>query len=320
MKILVTGATGFIGNALVQKLLKQKNKIRVLVRDQKFKTNSVEIILGDVTNPESCGRACEGIDIVFHCAGVLGGWGIANQKFWDVNVSGTKNMLDAASQTGVKRFVHVSSCGIFGPLKDGEVADETNSYNPTNIYEKTKIEGEKLVLLYAKKLPVTIVRPEFVYGPGDRHLLPLFKTINEKRFVLFNNGKSTVHPTYIDDAVNAMLLAASNPKAGGHGFNIAGPKQVSVKEFISTMSGALGVTSPSLSIPTPIPEITGIFFDHTIGLFTKPPLTLSQVRYLTENRAFSFEKAKKILGYRPKTTLKEGMRKTVKWYREQKLI
>ena len=320
MTVLVTGATGFIGNALVQKLLLQKTKLRVFIRDENRIAPDVQKIIGDITDLKSCKKACDGIDIVFHCAGVLGGWKKPDTLLWDVNVQGTKNMLEAARESGVKRFIHVSSCGVFGPLNEEEIADEEYPYNPTNIYEKTKIDGEKLVLGYAKKFEVTIVRPEFVYGPGDLHLLPLFKAVYERRFVFFNGGRSTLHPTYIDDAIEGIILASTNPKAVGNNFNITGQKPVSVKEFVGAMSDALEVRSPTLSIPTPIPEVTGIFFDHTIGLFAKPPLSMVQVRYLTENRAFSYEKAKKCLGYKPKTTLETGMRKTVGWYRKKLLI
>lgn len=320
MNILVTGATGFIGNALVQKLLKQKNMIRVLVRDPRVRIGSAEIFVGDVTNLESCKKACEGMEIVFHCAGVLGGWGTTDQKLWDVNVQGTRNMLEAAFQARVKKFVHISSCGIFGPLKKNKIADEKSEYNPTNTYEETKIEGERSVLSYVKKLPVIIIRPEFVYGPGDRHLLPLFKAVKEKRFVFFNDGKSTVHPTYIDDVVTGIVFAIKSKEGIGEAFNIAGSRTVTVKEFITEMACALGVAPSKISIPSPIPELVGTCLDCTWGLFSNPPLTLSQVRYLTENRASDWTKAKKILGYEPKTDLRTGMKNTVGWYRLNKLL
>ncbi|MFH1785018.1 MAG: NAD(P)-dependent oxidoreductase [Candidatus Micrarchaeota archaeon] len=320
MRLLITGATGFIGNALVRELINKRYKVRIFTRTSRFKIDSIDAIVGDITDLDSCKKACEGIDVVIHCAGVLGGWGIANQKFWDVNVNGTENMLKAASEAKVKKFIHISSCGVFGPMEDEQIANENCPYNPTNIYEKTKIEGEKIVLKYAKKIPIIIIRPDFVYGPGDLHLLKLFKTVKERRFVFFNDGKSKLHPTYINDLVVSILSATKSKKAVGETFNIAGPRPVTVKEFITTMAKALGVGPPTLSIPSPIPEIAGFVLDNSWGLVAKPPLTLSQVKYLTKNRTTNWEKAKKILRYKPKTDVVTGMRNTVKWYRENNLL
>jgi len=287
---------------------------------QDQKPNNPEISVGDVTNLKSCEEACTNIETIYHCAGVLGGWGIANQKFWDVNVNGTKNMLEGAVRAGVKRFVHMSSCGVFGPLKTGEVADETHPYNPINIYEKTKTEGEKLVLSYADKIDITIVRPEFVYGPGDLHLLSFFQAVKSKKFVFFNGGKSTIHPTYIDDVVDGVILAARSKNAVGESFNIAGPKPVTVVEFVNEMANVLGTHPPTISIPSPIPELAGILLDNSWGLVAKPPLSFSQVRYLTENRAFRYDKASKLLRYRPKVDINTGLEKTTKWYKKNNIL
>ncbi|VVC03741.1 L-arabinose 1-dehydrogenase (NAD(P)(+)) [Candidatus Bilamarchaeum dharawalense] len=316
---LVTGGTGFIGKAIVERLVKQKKKVRILTRKTE-QIRGVETVTGDITDREVCEKACNGVDVVFHCAGVLGGWGIAKKKFWDVNVTGTKNMLETASKAGVKKFIHVSSCGIFGPLKEGEIADEDHMYNPINIYEKTKIEGEKLVFEYAKKLPVIIVRPEWVYGPGDLHLISFFKAVDSGKFVFFNGGKSTLHPTYIDDAVEGIMLTASNPNAIGHAFNIAGPRPVRIRELIAAMADALGKKIPRISIPGPVAYMGGLVLDYSFGLFAKPPLSVAQVRYLTENRAFSYEKANRVLGYKPKVDIKQGITRTVEWYKAQSLI
>jgi len=321
MRYLITGASGFIGNALHKKLGGGGGPVRVLVRSPNPDMKGSEMIKGDVTDVQSCKEAVEDIDLVFHCAGTLGGWGKPEKLFWDVNFQGTKNMLEAAKQAKVKGFVHVSSCGIFGPLRDGEVADEGYRYNATNIYERTKMEAEKLALEYSKNgLPVVVVRPEFVYGPGDFHLLPLFKIVKSGKFMFFNGGKSTLHPTYIDDAVDGIILAASNQKAIGETFNIAGPRPVTVRDFITKMAETTGTKVPSMSIPSPIAQAAGLFLDCSWGLFAKPPLSLSQVRYLTENRAFSSSKAQAMLGYDAKVSIRKGMKRTVRWYRQRGLL
>ncbi len=325
MKALVTGATGFIGGALAERLIAQGTRVRVLARDPEPATGlrdaGAEIITGDVTDRGSCAGAAGGMDAVFHCAGVLGGWGIPDSLLWKVNFEGTRNMLEAGRNAGVKRFMHVSSCGIFGPLREGETAGDDRPYNPTNAYEKAKAEAEKLALSYAKEgMPVVVVRPEFVYGPGDMHLLPLFQSIRQGRFVFFGGGRSMLHPTYIDDVVDALLLAAGNERACGKAFNIAGERPVAVKEFIGCMARAMGVPAPALSVPVPFATAAGFLLDHTWGLLAKPPLTLAQARYLSENRAFTCKGAADVLGYSPKVGLAEGMKRSVAWYRGKGLL
>jgi len=325
MRILVTGATGFIGGALVGRLLSKGATVRILVREPDSAThlieNGVEVVQGDVTDPGSCGNAMKDIDLVFHCAGVLGGWGKPESLFWNVNFEGTKNMLEAARKADVNRFVHISSCGIFGPLEDGEAADDNHAYNPKNIYEKTKAEAEKLALRYAKEgLNTVILRPEFVYGPGDLHLLPLFRTIRTGKFVFFGGGRSVLHPTYVDDVLDAMMATSSEPEAVGQAFNIAGEKTVTVKEFISEMAKAMGCGIPSMDMPVIVAKAAGILLENTWGLIAKPPLTVSQVGYLSENRAFRIEKAKRMLGSAPRICLEEGMKRTVEWYRQHNML
>ena len=327
MKVLITGGTGFIGGALVKRLLSQGSSVRVLVRDpgsdaaESLKRSGAEVFKGDITDLSSCTRAVEGIDLVFHCAGMLGGWRKSEKELMDVNAGGTLNMLRAGRNSGIKGFIHVSSCGIFGPLKDGEAARDDHPYNPINIYEKTKVEAEELALSYATEgMSVAVIRPEFVYGPGGMHLLPLFRAVNQGRFVLFGGGRSTLHPTYIDDVVDALLLAADNPRACGKAFNIAGERPVTVKEFVGCMAEAMGSPAPALNVPVPLAKAAGFLLDHTWGLFAKPPLSLAQAGYLSENRAFTCKRAADVLGYSPKVGLAESMGRSVAWYRKRGLL
>jgi nucleoside-diphosphate-sugar epimerase len=319
--ILVTGATGFIGGALAKRLLNDGEAVRLLVRSadrsKHLEDAGAEIIIGDMTDPASCQSACKGAKAVFHCAGMLGGWGIPEALMRRVNVDGTRNLLQAAA--GAQAFIHTSSCGILGPLKAGEAANESRPHNPINIYERTKSEAEGLALSYSKRMRVVVVRPEFVYGPGDLHLLPLFRTVKAGRFLFFDGGRSTLHPTYIDDAVEGMLLAWKKGSPG-HAFNIAGERPVSVKEFITSMASAMGKRQNGLSMPAPLARLAGRVLDHTWGVFAKPPLTEAQVRYLSESRAFDTRKARKVLGYEPKVSLDEGMRRTAAWYISRKLL
>jgi nucleoside-diphosphate-sugar epimerase len=325
MEAAVTGATGFIGSTLALRLLSRGMHVRILVRGsasaQQLVEAGAEICVGDVTDPVACDRFVESTNLIFHCAGVLGGWGKSEKSLWDVNFNGTKNMLEAARKASVGRFVHVSSCGIFGPLRKGEIAADDRPYNPTNIYEKTKAEAEKLALASAKDgAPVTVVRPEFVYGPGDLHLLPFFRTVKGRRFFFFGDGSSLLHPTYIDDVVDGMVLASKSSAAVGQCFNIAGAEPVSVGTFVHTMCDALNAPYPTLHVPVSAAYAAAFLMEHTLGIFSNPPLTRSRVEFLSTNRASSIEKARKVLGYSPKVGIGDGLKKTVGWYREKGLL
>jgi dihydroflavonol-4-reductase len=325
MKILVTGASGFIGNALAHRLLADKYEVRLLARNPESVSGLVGAgavaVRGDVTVPESCALAAEGADAIFHCAGALGGWRRPEALLWDVNLKGTHNMLEAARRADAGCFIHASSCGIFGPLKKGEIAGDARPINPTNAYEKSKAAAEGLAMEYsARGLPVTVLRPEFVYGPGDLHLLPLFRAVAGGRFVYFGDGSSTLHPTYIDDVVEAMVAALRNKRARGLAMNIAGERPLSVREFIETMCRGMGLRPPSIHIPLVLARAAGLLLDSTMGLVAKPPLTYAQVRYLSENRAFSTHLAAEVIGYKPSVGLPEGMRRAVSWYRGRGLL
>lgn len=325
MTILITGATGFIGGALARRLLSEGAPVRILARDPGraalLAKDGAEIIRGDVTDIASCNKAAIGADAVIHSAGVLGGWGKPESLFWKVNYEGTKNMLEAASGANVKRFVHVSSCGVFGPLNGGETPADERPYNPSNTYEKTKAEAEKIALEFSRNgLPLVVVRPEFVYGPGDLHLLGLFRAIKRGRFLFFNDGAAMVHPTYIDDLVDGILLALKSDKSIGRGFNIAGEKRIMIKDFADSISIAMSVPPTRFSIPSRAASIIATILENTAGRITEPPLTKAQVEFLTKDHGSSIMESKKVLGYQPKIGIDEGIRRTVDWYRSQDLL
>jgi len=230
-------------------------------------------------------------------------------------------MLEAAQKAKVKRFIHFSTCGVFGPLKKGETPADERAYNPTNIYEKTKAEAEKLSLDFAKNgLPLVVVRPEFVYGPGDMHLLPFFRSVKGRRFLFFDGGNALVHPTYIDDLIDGAMLASKNEKALGKAFNLAGEKPIPINEFVDAMSDAMGVPRIGMSVPAIAASTAATVLDCTIGLVMQPPLTRAQVEFLSKNHASSIKSSREVLGYSPKIGIEEGVRKTVGWYKEKNLI
>ena len=323
MRILVTGATGFIGANLVERLLLREHEIFCLVREtstlKRLKKMNIAIVHGDLADKNSLKCLPDmNIDAVFHLAGLMGAWGIPESEYWKINVNGTKNILDIFTQTGVKKFVYSSTAGVLGPLKKPP-ADENFPFNPSNIYEQTKAESEKIVLSYYYEtgFPVTVVRPEFVYGPKDMHTLGLFKAVKKGLFPIIGQGSSTLHPTYIDDLIQGFELCLGQQRAIGKTYIIAGERYVTVKELVQKIATSLQTNMHSIKIPIWLANVAAFTMESSARIFKyQPPLTRSRVKFFTENRGCDISKAKKELGYRPLVSLDEGLRRTVEWYKE----
>lgn len=324
MKAFVVGGTGFIGSHIVRNLLSKGVQVRVLVRNRHrdislHRNKEIEFVAGDVLEKDSLLKWMKDVDLVFSASGILGQWRTPRNTYWAINFKGVQNLLESCLHLDIRQFIHISSAGVLGPLPNGVVADDSFPFNPSNIYEKTKCEAEKEILRCGGKpgFPFTIIRPEFVYGPGDTHVLGLFQAIKERRFVLMGQGDSLLHPTYIDDLVEGISLCTDNEKAFGKVFLITGEKPLKVKELAGIVAEELDVSLPERRVP--------LFFAHTAARVLElsarvfrfePPLTVSRVNFFSQNRAFSFEKAKIVLGYAPKVSFREGVRRTIRWYRE----
>lgn len=323
MNILVTGGTGFIGRNLINSLTEGPHKIKLLSRNKEaaelWAQPNVEVLFGDVTEPESLQGLFLGVEVVYHLAGKLGEAGVAEEVYRKLHYQGTKNVLEAALSAGfVKRFIHCSSAGVQGPILTPP-ADESLPYAPSNIYEETKAEAEKLVLEYHKQhgLPVIILRPEFVYGPGDLHVLGLFQAIKRGMFVIFGQGRSLLHPTYIDDTVQALMRCLEVSNQWGEVFIIGGERPLTVEELAYTIADALGVKRP-YHVPMWL-GYTGAVVLEILGkcLGIDPPLNRTRLKFFTENRAFDITKARKQLGYSPQFGFAQGVKQTLDWYKEQ---
>lgn len=316
------GGTGFIGGHILASLLSNGVQVKAIIRKDNKKaslpSSGIEVVYGNVFDIDFLNKQVADVDLVFSAFGLLGRWGIPDHLYWEVNTRAVKHLLKSCIGSNIKQFIHISSAGVLGPLPDGVVADETFPYNPSNIYERTKCEAEKEILASSQRygIPFTIIRPEFVYGPGDFHVLGLFKAIKCRRFVLLGHADSLLHPTYIDDLVQGIHLCTDNEKAVGKIFLITGNKPITVKKLAKTIAEELDVRLPKIRIPLLFAHVTAKIMELGTTIFAnfEPLLTTSQVNFFTENRAFSYEKARKELGYFPKVDFREGVRKTVRWY------
>ena len=323
MTILVTGATGFLGSALVTELIKRKQEVRILVRDEKkardqFGT-SVKIIQGDITDVEKVREAIYSSTIVYHFAGRLYHPSVPDKLYHQTHVEGTRILLAACEGQKLQRFVHCSTTGVLGETGPTPAAEDA-PFAPTNPYERTKLEGEILALQAhrTRSIPVTVVRPGLVYGPGDLHLLNFFTTIKKGPFPpLIAGGKALIHPVYIDDMTEATLLCADLPEAIGHSYNIAGEHPVSFRELAAAIAHSMGKQLPPGSIPLWLANLASDIFVRLPAFKDEnAPLTRSRVKFLTNSRVYSIERAKNELGYSPRVGLEEGMKLTAAWYQK----
>lgn len=320
MPILVTGGTGFIGSHLVDTLIARGERVRALVRKTSnvshLKEIGTELVIGDLRKPEFLDQAIKGCDKIFHIAAAPDS---APEKVaHSTNYLGTKNMLAAALKQKVQRFVHCSSVCVLG-FSDMSPLDENRPYAPSSCspYSITKCEAEKTALDYYKKgLPVTVVRPAQVYGPRSVGTMGLaFEWIQRGFFPLIDGGKALLQPVYVQDIVDAMILAAETDKALGQVYNIAGEEIISFKHFFQIIADALGVDPPKRKISRRVMWIFGYLLELKSRIFGgKVIFTRYRVQCATRNMIYDISKAREELDFNPKVGIEEGVRRTAEWY------
>ena len=319
--VLVTGGTGFIGRHLCRRLLAEGCRVRVLCRDTSGRgdlDSSVEVASGDVTRPSSLLAALAGADTVFHLASALGATPFGPQGFFAVNAEGTRNVLDAARAAGTRRIVHCSSVGVLGHIQ-GPPAAEDAPLHPEDDYERSKARGEEIAREQAAAgLPVTIVRPGWAYGPGDRRTFKLMRAIARRRFFFVGDGTTREHPVFVDDLAAGLARCRTAELAPGEVFTIAGDEIVTIEELCGRIARAIGVPLTRLHVPRePLRTLAGLLERAFKAADREAPLTRAKVDFFLKHRAFDTAKAKRLLGFEPQVRLDEGLPRTVAWYRSQ---
>lgn len=310
MRILITGASGFIGSFLV-KALKNKHKVRVLIRDKLGEiegTKGIEIAKGNLTDTESLEKATKNIDIVIHCAALHKK--VNYKHLHNANVTGTENLLRACEKNRIKKFIYLSSITTFGSI---EKANEKSGRNPESDYAKTKLLGEKIAERYMKKtFPVTILIPSLVYGPSKRAgSSQWFRYIKKGYFRIFGKGGNKIEVIHISDLVRAIILTLNNKKSNNNTYIISG-QTTTLNEFTNKIAEAENVRKPR-HIPEWLAYATGFF----LGIISKiagkdMPLTITKIRNMTRSRSANISKAKKELGFKPQVSLDEGIKSNVR--------
>ena len=329
MTLLITGASGFIGSRLALYARREGLAVRATgvvntaheaTRVRDLSTAGIQVILGQLQEPEFAARLLEGVDRVIHLAAAQHEANVPDSYFHGVNVIGTRTLLDASMNAGVQRFVYGSTIGVYGSAARGRL-DEATPAQPDNIYGRTKLEAEGVVQSFATRLATTIVRISETYGPGDFRLLKLFKGIERRRFFVIGSGMNQRQVIHVDDLARGLLLASHHPQAPGQLFVFAGAEVMTTNEMVGLVAQALDTQPHGFKVPMWPFMTAAVMMEKTLKpLGIQPPLHRRRLDFFRKSFFFSTEKAHELLGFRATIPFSRGVRETAEWYRQQGLL
>ena len=321
MRIFVTGGTGFTGAALVSRFLDVGHSVSVLdnkpglILDE-LRSRGVEVTIGSVTDQNSVATGVAGAEVVMHLAAAFRETEAPDSLYKSVNVVGTRIVVEESVKAGVKKFVYCSTQGVHGHIENPP-GDEESPIAPADYYQQTKYEGELEVRKHAGHMEYTILRPTAIYGPGDpERFWMIYKRANKGRFLMFGGGGTFYHPVYIDNLVDAFLLAMQPGVGKREAYIIGDEHYYSIKELVARVGKAL---DKEVSIPN-FPIVPLIIAGHICEKVCKPfginpPIFPRRVDWFRQVRAFKIDKARRDLAYTPKVGIDEGLRRTGEWYK-----
>jgi nucleoside-diphosphate-sugar epimerase len=319
-KVLITGATGFLGGHLVERNLKAGRRVRVLAlpndpRAAELETRNVDVIYGDIRDYPTVERAAEGVQIIFHLAAVVTDWA-PKKLFAGVNIEGMRNICRAALESGVDRLVEVSTNDVFG-LMEGVVMNEDFGFSYwREPYADTKIEATKIAWEYHRRgLPVTMVYPCWVYGPGDRTFVPeIIKALRDRTLVFWRKD-ALIWPAYVENVIDLLMVISEHPAAVGQGFLVHDGISDTFENFSAKVAAAVGAPTASRHIPYGAAYAASWVSELLWKLLRKrsrPLLTTYSVKNLGSRLEFSIVKAERVLGWRPAISYEEGFQRTMR--------
>ncbi len=322
MRVLVTGATGFIGGRLTERLLEQGDTVRMLVRRpdaaRRLLALGAEVSLGDLTDPASLARAVAEIDVVYHCAGLATDWA-ALSEFEQVNVEGARALAQAAARSGsVTRFVHLSTTDVYGYpalacADDGPTRDVGLPYN------RSKLRGEAAVRAVAAEtgLPLTVLRPGTVYGPRSKDWgVEMAKLLAGKDMLVIAGGQVPAGLIYVDNLVDAMLAAATRPAAIGRVYTLRDVTTETWRTYLDRLADGLGFPRVQRSLPFWLAMGLGAVSEAAWRLArarSRPLITRHAVQILAKDQCYGIDRAVAELGFASRVSFDEGLRRTVAW-------
>lgn len=328
MKVLVTGASGFLGRVLVERLAARAYVVRALVRPTSrvdfLRRLGVELCYGDLADRESLKRSARGVEIIFHTAARVGAWG-NRQQFYETNVRGTHHVLEALRAARVPRLVYISSVYVYDRQK-GIIDENAPYFKGRDPYSRSKMEAEALAQEYARRhrFALTVLRPSLIYGPHDHKFVPrVTANILKGRMRIIGSGENVAPLVYGEDVADGAILAAESEAAAGEVFNVSSGEPVTWNQFLTTLAQQLGTRLPRMRIPVPV--IYGLAAVlEALWKITKaqepPPATRYGVRLYAADGRYDITRAARLLGYRAKVFHEEGLRRTLDWMRAERLI
>jgi nucleoside-diphosphate-sugar epimerase len=325
-RYFITGATGFVGGHVAEACVAKGDTVSTIARSGSdtalLERLGATIHRGDLNDSQAVSRALEDTEVVVHCAAKVGDWGPVDD-YRAVNVQALRDLLGACQGKPLKRFVHVSTLGVYA-ARHHYGTDETESLPARHIdgYTQTKVEAERLVLDAFRSfgVPVAVLRPGLIYGPRDRTVLPrLIELLRKGDLPYLGRGKRAINCIYVRNLVEAIFLAVGQPKAVGQVYNLTDGEFVSKRRFIEAIADGLGLQRPSRSIPLWLARIVAWTMERQarrLGASQAPRLTQARLKLFGLNLDYSIEKAKRELGYRPATPFDQAIKETIAWYKE----
>ena len=324
MRALVTGATGFTGGHLARALVARGDAVSALVRSggeaaAALERSSITVVPGDLRDPAALAAATRGVDVVYHIAAMYREAGLPHTTYRAVNATAVLGIVEAAARAGAKRVVHCSTVGVHGDIQHPP-ANEDADFRPGDVYQETKLEGEELAREAGSRtgIEVTVARPSGIYGPGDRRLLKLFRPIARRRWVTLGSGEIYYHLTFIDDLVDGLYLCGTHPAAANRTYILAGGEVTTLNALVALVAEGAGVPVPKRHLPVWPFWTAGAICEAVCAPFgIEPPLYRRRVDFFTKSRAFDITRARTEIGFAPRVGLRDGIRRTLDWYRNE---
>jgi len=314
MRVFVTGASGFVGKRLVPRLQTDGHAVTALLLPTEAEPawRDVRVVRGDITVATGLAGALDGQGAVIHLAGAVG-YGQTLERCNAVNRDGTRHVADEAVRAGARRFLHMSSVSVYGRPVGVTVTEDFPLRKINDPYGDTKIDAEQIVtaLAAAGNLDLTIVRPTVIYGPGDDKFLPkLAENLRAGRARIIGPGTNIVDAFHVDDAVDFLARVLVDPRAVGGVYNLSNPNNPTWNELIALAAAAIGVPPPRQHVPFPLAWCLAAAMEAVGWATGKPPqLTRYAVRVVGKPYFYSFDRARRDLGYEPTIDLREGVRR-----------
>lgn len=331
MLALVTGSTGFLGRVIVQRLREAGHSVRALARDPRkasaIADSGTEIVLGDITRPETFAAAMRGVDVVFNAAALVTNWAPWS-AFLATTVRGTENLLKAAARAKVQRFVHISTTRVYDDrhCRSHLVVSENAPHGPAGFrsfghYSRAKVMSEAAVWRSAERLPVSVIRPAWIYGPGDELILPsLVRFLRSRGARWPGRADVSADPIYVTDVADCALAAAQHPAAVGQAYNASPSRRIGNREFLGMLCRRLNIPMPVRTAPCALANMAAHASEWWALLTmrrTAPTITRAGIAILTEDVRYDPAKARLELGWYSRVELADGVESTASWLRER---